>query len=291
MNILVTGGSGFIGSHVVDKLIEAGHSLRILDIKKPHWEDVEFLRGNITSEDDARKSLNGIDVVYHIGAFSNIDQVKAHPLTTINSNIMGTACLLEGCRQQSVKRFIFASSVFVNNRRGHLYTTAKLASEMLCQDYNTLYGLPYTILRYGTAYGPRSRDADVISVFVRDALERKILTIYGSGEQKRHFIYIDDLAEGNLAALEDSATNRTYTLASLKPVTINELARIVKELLGDGINIEYKLAREDDYQGEISDIGLAKEELGWEPKVDVKEGIRRYIEWYRNHKAGKEIPK
>lgn len=281
MNVLVTGGSGFIGSHVADKLVEAGHSVRILDLKKPHREDVEFLRGDITSEKDVKKSLADIDVVYHIGAFSNIDLVRSHPLTTINSNIMGTAYLLEECRKRRVKRFIFASSVFVYDERGHLYTTAKLASEMICKNYHTLYGLPYTILRYGTAYGPRSRDADVISVFIRNALQGKQLTIHGSGQQKRHFICIDDLAEGNLAALKAIAANRTYTLANPKPVTIKELAVIIKEILGDSITVRYKPSRQDDYQGAISDISLAKEELDWEPRVDIREGVRRYIEWYR----------
>ncbi|MFC2007793.1 NAD-dependent epimerase/dehydratase family protein [Chloroflexota bacterium] len=281
MNVLVTGGSGFIGSHIVDKLVEAGHSVRILDLKEPHRRDVEFLRGNITSEEDVRKSSNGINIIYHIGAFSNIDLVKSHPVTTINSNIMGTVCLLEECRRQNVQRFIFASSVFVHDERGHLYTTAKLASEMMCKNFNTLYGLPYTILRYGTAYGPRSRDADVISVFIRNALEGKDLVIYGSGEQKRHFIFIDDLAEGNLAALKTIATNRTYTMANPNPVTVNELAMIVKEIAGKDITIKYQPSREDDYQGDISDIGLAKEYLDWEPKVNIKEGITRYIEWFR----------
>lgn len=281
MNILVTGGGGFIGSHVVDRLIKAGHKVRVLDLKNPYMEDVEFLSGDITCEEDIKKSLNGIDATYHIGAFSNIDMVKSHPLTTIHSNIMGTAYLLEGCRQQGIQRFIFASSVFVYNERGHLYTTSKLASEMLCKNYHTLYGLSYTILRYGTAYGPRSRGTDVISVFTRNALREKVVTIYGSGEQRRHFIHIDDLAEGSLAALKAVATNRTYTLANPQPVTIKELAMIVKEILGEDITIKYKPSREDDYQGEVSDIGLTKAELGWEPKTDIKEGIRRYIEWYR----------
>ena len=166
MNILVTGGSGFIGSHVVDKLVEAGHEVRVLDIKKPYQANIEFLEGDITSREDVKKSLVDIDAVYHIAAFSNIDLVKDHPLATIEQNIMGTAYLLEECRLQKVKRFIFASSVYAYEERGHLYTTCKIASELLCKNYNTLYSLPYTILRYGTAYGPRSRRADVISLFV-----------------------------------------------------------------------------------------------------------------------------
>lgn len=281
MNILVTGGSGFIGSHVVDKLIEARHKVRVLDLKKPHREDVEFLKGNITLKEDIQKGLTNMEIVYHIAAFSNIDLVKASPLTTIEHNILGTAYLLDECRRQGIKRFILASSIYVYNERGHLYTTSKLASEMICKNYNTLYSLPYTILRYGTAYGPRSRDADVISIFVKRASNGENLIVHGSGEQKRNFIYVEDLAWGNLTALKEVAKNQTYVLASTQAVTIRELATMVKMMFGNRVNIEYNFAREDDYSGEIFDITKAKEELGWQPRVDFEEGVRRYIEWYK----------
>ncbi len=279
MNILVTGGSGFIGSHVVDKLVEAGHEVRVLDIKKPYQANIEFLEGDITSREDVKKSLVDIDAVYHIAAFSNIDLVKDHPLATIEQNIMGTAYLLEECRLQKVKRFIFASSVYAYEERGHLYTTCKIASELLCKNYNTLYSLPYTILRYGTAYGPRSRDADVISLFVKQALNGKNLVIRGSGEQKRHFTYVEDLALGSVAALNPMAENKTYTLASREAVSIKQLAEMIKGMFNNKVAIEYDSAREDDYQEELADLDKTRNELGWEPKVSLEEGVKRYIEW------------
>ncbi len=287
MNILVTGGSGFIGSHVVDKLIEAGHKVRVLDIKQPsHRQDIEFLKGDITSREDLMGSLINIDIVYHIAAFSNIDLVKAHPLTTIEYNILGTAYLLEECRKRGIKRFIFASSVYVYEERGHLYTTCKIASELLCKNYNTLYSLPYTILRYGTAYGPRSRQADAISIFVKRALSGENLVIHGSGEQKRHFTYVEDLALGSVTALEPMAENKTYTLASREAVSIKRLAEIIKGMFNNKVAIEYDSAREDDYQEELLDLEKTRNELSWEPKVNLKEGIRRYIEWYKEYIGG-----
>ena len=284
MNVLVTGGIGFIGSHVVDKLIESGYRVRIMDIKNPsRRQDIEFLKGNITSKEDLRRSLSNIDIVYHIAAFSNIDLVKANPLTTIEHNILGTAYLLEECRKREIKRFILASSVYVYEERGHLYTTCKIASELLCKNYNTLYALPYTILRYGTAYGPRSRQADVVSLFVKRALNGKSLVIYGSGEQKRHFTYVEDLALGNVAALKPVAENKIYTLACRTPVSIKQLAEIIKRMFSNKVTIEYESAREDDYQEELSDLDKTRNELDWEVQVDFEEGIRRYIEWYKEN--------
>lgn len=281
MNILVTGGSGFIGSHVVDKLIEAGHKVRILDIKKPHRADVEYFEGDIISQRDIKRSLPGIEVIYHIAAFSDINLVKTNPLPTVNFNIMGTAYLLEACRERGIQRFILASSYFVPGRRGHLYTTAKLASERLCQDYHTLYSLPYTILRYGTVYGPRSRLDDVVSGFVARALKGEDLLIYGSGEQKRNLVYVEDLARGNLAALKPAARNQTYTLAPERAMSIRELAELVRKLFGGKIGIEYHPAREDDYQGRAVAAAKARKELGWEPAVSFEEGVKKFVEWYQ----------
>jgi UDP-glucose 4-epimerase len=286
MNILVTGGSGFIGSHVVDKLIDAGHRVRVLDIRKPsHRRDVEYFKGDITSEKDIRKSLAGIEAVCHIAAFSDINLVKDNPLLTVKYNILGTAYLLEECRKQKVKRFILASTVFAYDERGHLYTTSKVASELLCRNYQTLYNLPYTVLRYGTAYGPRNRGDDAISLFVKKALNGENLIIHGTGEQKRNFTYVEDLALGTVAALAPVAENKVYTLVGKRSTSIKELAEIIRRVVNSRIAIEYDTAREDDYRGEVpdtSDIDLKNRELGWEPRFDIEDGIRRYVEWYKS---------
>lgn len=288
MKILVTGGSGFIGSRVVDQLVRAGHEVRVLDLKNPDRADVEFMEGTITSRDDVADAVHGIEAVYHLAAFSNVDMVKANPLTTVDYNIMGTARVLDECRLQNTGRFILASSVYVNDEKGHLYTTCKMASEMLCRNYNTLYELPYTILRYGTAYGPGSRDADVISVFVQRALEGNRLIIRGSGTQKRHFIYVDDLAEGSLAALTPRAVNRTYTLVGPDAVTIRKLTEVVRNTVSGNVQIEFQPSREDDHLGKLPGISAAmqaaKQDLNWTPKTDVSSGIRMYLDWYRQHR-------
>ena len=283
MCILVTGGSGFIGSHVVDKLIDNNLNIKVFDIRKPHRKDVEFTQGSIVLLEELNAAMKDVEYVFHIAALSNINKVAENPLKAIDLNIMSTAKVLEAARNSQVERVIYASSYFVDSGKGHLYTTTKEASEMLCKDYYSLYGLPFSILRYGTAYGPRSRDEDVVSIFVKKALSHQPLTIHGDGNQSRNFIYVEDLAEGNVAALKDVAENKTYTLEGLRPITVKEVAETVKKLIGN-VEIEYKEERPGDFEGKVVSAEKAKSELDLEPKVDFEEGVRRYIGWYKQNR-------
>lgn len=280
MSILVTGGSGFIGSHIVDKLMENNLNVKVFDIRKPHREDVEFIKGDIVSVEELNAAMKDEEYIFHIAALSDINKVTENPLKAVDLNIMSTAKVLEAARNSGVERVIYASSYFVDRGQGHLYTTTKAASEMICKDYYTLYRLPFTILRYGTAYGPRSRSEDVVSIFVKKALSHQPLTIHGDGNQSRNFIYVDDLAEGNVAALKDIAENKTYNLEGMRPITVKEVAETVKKLIGN-VEIEYKEERPGDFEGKKVSAEKAKRELGWEPKVDFGEGVWRYVEWYR----------
>ena len=284
MVVLVTGGSGFIGSHVVDKLVDKGFNVRVFDILKPHRDDVDFVRGDITSQDELNTAMKDVEFVYHIAAASNVNKVVERPVDAVNLNILSTARVLEAARKNDVERILFASSYFVDSGKGHLYATTKKASEMICKDYYTLYGLPYTILRYGTAYGPRSRGEDVISIFVEKAMAGETLEIHGSGSQSRNFIYVEDLADGNVAALSQAARNKTYTLEGSRPVTIRDIAEMVNHLFDGKIDIKFVSNRTDDYDSkDVAAVSCA--DLRWEPKVELEDGIRRYIEWYASNKA------
>ncbi len=279
MVVLVTGGSGFIGSHVVDNLVDNGFDVRVFDILKSHRDDVEFISGDITSQDELNTAMQDVEFVYHIAAASNVNKVVEKPVDAVNLNILGTAKVLDAARTNDVERILFASSYFVDSGKGHLYATTKKASEMMCKDFYTLYGLPYTILRYGTAYGPRSRGEDVISIFVEKAMAGEPLEIHGSGSQSRNFIYVEDLADGNVAALSQAARNKTYTLEGNKSVSIRDIAEMVNHLFDDKIDIKFVSNRTDDYDGkDVADTSC--EDLRWEPKVEMEDGIRRYMEWY-----------
>ena len=177
MVVLVTGGSGFIGSHIIDKLIEYNHTVRVLDKKKPLRDDLQFVQGSITDKEAISFAMKDVDVIYHLAAASNIDLVKDNPSQTIEYNVLATAYLLDEARIKKIKRFILASSVMVYEMKGHIYTFSKYASEQLCINFQLLYDLPFTILRIGTVYGPRNRRADVVSIFIENALRKNDLYI------------------------------------------------------------------------------------------------------------------
>ncbi len=281
MNVLVTGGSGFIGSHVVDKLIEKGHFVRILDLKSPYSNNADFVNGSILDLDAVKKAISDVDVIYHFAGVSNIDLVKDNPLRTIEHNILGTANLLEIARIQKIKRFMLASSVYIFDRGGHFYTHSKKVAEELCQYYQDIYLLPYTIMRLATAYGPRSRGEDVISIFIKNSLEGKTMSVKGGGSQIRNFIYVEELAEGCVKALSERCKNSIITLAGTEQINIRELSLLVKKLFGDRVRIKIESGnnRDSDYLGVIENIDGSFEMLDWKPAINLERGIKKYIDW------------
>jgi len=284
--ILITGGSGFIGSHLVDIFINNQYKVRVLDIKTPHRSDLDYIRGSVVDRNLIEKIMVGVDYVYHLAAVSNIDHVKNNPVETVELNIMATIYLLEEAKKNNVKRFLMASSVFVYEMSGHLYTSSKKYSEILCSNYFSLYNIPYTILRFATVYGPRSRGVDVISKFIDNYFKEESLVINGNGNQKRNFIFVEDLANASLLAVSSSkAINKILTIASEKSISINELANVIKHVFNKNIKIKYndEGPRKDDYKGFVENIEPTFKLLQWRPKIELQEGIRKYVEWYNNY--------
>jgi UDP-glucose 4-epimerase len=285
MKVLVTGGSGFIGSHVVDKLRNNGVEVRVYDgIMPTYRKDIEFYQGSILDNTSLGFALNGVDAVYHLAAVADVKDVYNNPYHSEAINVRGTINVLEAARSASVKRIIYGSTTWVYSEAAannvdestplhaptHLYTATKLTGEYYCQSYSKLYGMEVTILRYGIPYGPRARDGAVVPIFVRKAINGEPLTIAGDGSQFRKFVYVEDLAEGNMLALKSIAKNKTYNLDGTEKVTIKQIAETIKKILGD-VKIEYTPARPGDFSGkEISSV-LAKKELNWEPKISFEE--------------------
>lgn len=297
MNIGVIGGSGFIGSHLVDKLIEHGHEVTVFDIKKPHRGDVVHIHIDIADLSKTTVALTGYyDAIYHLAAMADVNDVYRNPVEATQVNILGAANVFEAAKRNNIGRVILASTTWVYDlsangkedtpfyveKANHLYTSQKLAAELLCYSYQKMYGQNFTILRYGIPYGPRARSGTVLATFVKRAFNGEPLIIFGQGNQFRNFIYVEDLAEGNIAALRDAAINQIYNLEGKRPITVKEVAETVREFVSN-VRIEYKEARPGDFSGQAATYEKTKRELDWEPKVDFKEGTRRYIEWYKEN--------
>ncbi|MBI4098645.1 MAG: NAD-dependent epimerase/dehydratase family protein [Candidatus Magasanikbacteria bacterium] len=299
--VAVIGGSGFIGSHIVDALLEARHKVTVFDLMRPRRDDVRFITLDILNPSSVNVTLTGgFDAVYMLAAIANVNDVFNNPVETCDVNIRAVVNVLEAARKNKIPRVLFSSTVWLYEMVGardvdavtedvalepgrvnHVYTATKLAAEQYCIAYQKLYGQNYTILRYGIPYGPGGRLGTVIYNFVNNALAGKPIVIQGDGSQARNFVYVKDLAEGNVAALNPTAANQTYNLDGLRPVSIKEVAEIVQSFI-PGTEIQYVEARPGDFKGFAASSEKALRDLGWRAHTDIREGIRQYIEWARN---------
>ena len=295
MKVLVTGGSGFIGSHVVDKLKDKGVEVRVYDLVMPTFrDDIEYYQGSLLDRSTLGMAMEGIDIVFHLGAIADVKEVYEDPIYSESINTRGTINVLEASKNGGVLKLVYGSTTWVYSDTdkefvdestplhapSHLYTATKIASEYYCQTYFKLYGLKTTILRYGIPYGPRARGRAVIPVFVRKALNNEPLTIAGDGSQFRNFVYVEDLAEGNVLGACKIADNKIYNLEGDVKISIKDIAETIKKILGD-VKIEYIEGRPGDFSGKESSNKKAEEELGWKPKMCFEDGVKKYIDWYQ----------
>ncbi len=299
MRIGVTGGSGFIGSHVVDALVEAGHEVSVLDRLQPQRLGVEHRAVDLMDGEAMKDAVAGLDVLFHLAAYADVNDVARDPAGAVDTNIGGTLRALEAAKANSLKRFVLASTVWVYSSvtlpedgatvdetalismdaNRHLYTSTKLASELMVQDYQHMHGLPFTILRYGIPYGPRMRPSLVLPLFVRKALAGEALTITGDGSQQRKFVYVTDLARAHVLALQPQAENATFNLDGSEEVTILRIAQTVLRLTGSEVPLQFLPARVGDYKGADVSSAAAKRVLGWEPRVNFEDGARETVQW------------
>ncbi len=297
--VAVTGGSGFIGSHVVDALVEAGHRVTVIDHRvRPHRNDVGYEDVDLMDLSSVLAATRSAEHLFHLAAVSNVHYARKYPVYTTALNVLGTVNVLEAARINGAERVYLASTVWVYNGApngkpadetvpfyldgsGHIYTSTKIAGEMICHNYRQLYQVPVTILRYGIPYGPRMREELLIPTFIKKALNGQPLTIAGTGTQYRNFVYVTDLAEANVLAMEDAASNQTYNLEGPRKVTVLEVAEGIRKLIGDHVKIEFVPERAGDFGGKEVTAEKARRELGWSPSVDFEDGLRRTVEWFR----------
>jgi nucleoside-diphosphate-sugar epimerase len=307
MKAIVTGGAGFIGSHLCEGLIAKGHVVTALDnlsitdknvplLKK---KGVRFVKADITDYRKVLDETKGKDIVFHLAAMNRAIKSINDPLKANDVNITGTLNVLESCRKNSVGRFVFTSSSSVHGsskvfpriesdrlQPTHPYGVGKAAAEYYTQVYCTLYGMKTTVLRYFSVYGPRQLGtieyAAVIPKFIDKILKGEAIEVYGKGEQKRGFTYIGDVVEGTIkAAQSEKAVGETINISSGSEISVNDLITILEKQLGKKAKIKHAPEVKGDIISNQADVSKAKRLLNFEAKTSMEEGIKMAIEWYR----------
>lgn len=294
MKCLVTGGSGFIGGHLVSKLLERGHETTVLDNRKPA-HDVEWLQADIRREDTLR--LKGFEAVYHLAALSNARRCAQNPQLCYELNVLGTLNLVRAALRDDVRRLLLASSAWVSAAQAGdavdeaslfdvagintIYAASKLSQELVLYSHFAEAGGPdFTILRYGTPYGEGMWKGLVIREFMATAESTGVISILGDGKQYREFLYVGDLCDAQVRALDEIGTNRVYNLTGDRPVTVEQLAREVTRHFPAEIRYLPQTRAEPEPRRISND--RAKSELRWKPSTTLAEGIARCAAWWRS---------
>jgi len=305
---LVTGGAGFIGSHIATALVERGDSVRLLDNFSTGYrrnlahiaERVAVIEGDLLDVSAVAEAVAGVDCIFHQAALASVPRSVEAPLATNAVCVTGTLVLLEQARKAGVRRVVFAgSSSAYGDQAGQAkgenalpaplspYAAAKLAGEHYCHAFHATYGLETVALRYFNVFGPRqdptSHYSAVIPLFVTAMLGNRPPTIFGDGQQSRDFTYVENVVHGNLlAATAPRAVGRTINVASGLETNLLELVAAINRLLGTGIRPRFEPARPGDVRASRADISLARQLLGYAPGIDFQDGLRRSIDYYKS---------
>ena len=297
MKAFVTGGSGFIAFPLVKRLLDDGHSVRVLDLKEPpiRYPKLEFLNKSIM--DDISEDIRGADVVFHFAAILGVDNSDKHPLDTMRINLEGSVNVFKSAIKAGVKNMVYSSSSEVYGEPRELpikesstkgpvstYGVSKLAAEIYANAFNQEFNTDIKIVRFFNVYGPRQLENWVVPIFLGKALKNEPITVFGQGNQTRCFTYVDDVIDGIMTLVRKGSRGEAYNIGNNQPTTMLELAQTVKEItisrseivkLGFGSNTRLR-EREIEYR--IPDISKMKA-LGWQPKIMIKEGIKKILEY------------
>jgi UDP-glucose 4-epimerase len=308
MKYIVTGGAGFIGSHIVEGLAQAGHDVVIVDNlfsgKMENitpflaHENVRFVNGSVTDLPLLKTTFDGADGIFHEGAIASVPRSIADPVATNEANVTGTLNVLVAARDCRVRKVLFASSSSVYGNTPVLpkqedmpphplspYAVSKLAGEEYLRVFSEVYGLKTVSLRYFNVFGPRqdptSQYAAVIPNFITRIRNREPPVIYGDGEQTRDFSYVKDVVQANIRAMESDAQG-VFNVAYCQRINLIELAATIMELTGITVPLAFDPPRPGDVRDSLADITRAKQAFGYSPEYTVKSGLKETIAWYRN---------
>lgn len=305
---LVTGGAGFIGSHISEALVNRGDNVRVIDNFVTGYsrnldnikDKIEFIEGDISDYETVYKAAKGVRTIFHQAAIPSVPRSVKEPELNHNNNVNGTFNVLLAARDAGVKRVVYAASSSAYGERGEgekredqtpsplsPYAVAKLVGEYYCKVFNEVYGLETVALRYFNVFGPRqdpsSPYSGVISKFITTLLNGESPLIFGDGEQSRDFTYIANVVDANLRASESTlAVGRVINLGLNKRVTLNMLLAELQIIMGTDLKPIYEATRTGDIRHSLADITLARQLLEFEPRVSLSEGLKHTVDWYRN---------
>lgn len=308
---LVTGGAGFIGSNIVKELLSRGFFVRVVDNyatgRRENTEEFysnenfEFIEGDLMDTEIVKKAVKGVNFVLHQAAVPSVPRSIEDPMRSNNANITATLNALIAARDEGVKKFVYASSSSVYGDNPELpkrenfpirpispYALTKYAGERYSQIFWSIYGLPTVCLRYFNVFGPNqnpdSQYSAVIPKFIKCFLKNESPIIFGNGEQSRDFTFVENVVEANLLAANSSEGNgEVFNIACEGETSLNQLVDLLKEISGKDIKPKYDLGRKGDVPHSKADISKAKKAFGYTPKVEIKEGIIKTFEWYKNN--------
>lgn len=240
--VLVTGGAGFLGSHLVDELVARGHRVTVLDLKPSRWlpRDVPLVQADLGDRDALAHAAAGHDAVYHLAGFADLNAAKTKPLETVHANILGTVHLLEAMRAAGVNRLLFASTAYVYSREGGFYRCSKQACESYIEEYARTFSLKYTVIRYGSLYGPRADASNGVYRLLRTAMVEGRLAYSGAPDDIREYIHVEDAAKLSVDVLDAAFEDQHVTLTGASPTRAAELFTMFQEILGRRIEIDYR---------------------------------------------------
>ncbi|MCK5513012.1 MAG: SDR family oxidoreductase [Deltaproteobacteria bacterium] len=301
----MTGGAGFIGSHIVGRLVEEGETVKVLDNlstgKKENidpYKDITFIQGDILDEEKVSEAVKGVDYICHIAALPSVARSVKDPVSTNDINIKGTLNILMAARDAGVKRVVFASSSSVYGDTDVLpksesmlpqplspYATSKLTGEHYCRNFWVNYGLKTVSLRFFNVFGPRqdpnSEYAAVIPKFITTMVKGDKPIIFGDGTQSRDFTYVQNNVEANLlACVANGAAGKLFNVACGERITLNDLVDMLNRILGTDIEPIYAKPRQGDVKHSLADVSLAKDILRYDPKYTFENGLKNTVEWF-----------
>ena len=293
MKAIVFGGSGFLGSHVADELLKQGYETIIYDKTPSSYlqEEQKMVIGDILDIKNVEKAVKDCDYVYNFAGIADLDEAKTKPLETVNLNILGNINILEASVKSNVKRFIYASSIYVYSQKGGFYRCSKQASEIYIEEYNKCYGLKYTILRYGSIYGPRADKRNPIYRYLNQALEGKEIKC-SNPEETREYIHVRDAAKLSVKILDDRFANRHIILSGHYRMKVKEMMLIIKEIMNNNIEVDFIDSKRSNGHYNYTPYSYSPkigDKLLNDCYVDIGQGILECLEEIRKDSIKKEV--